>query len=373
MKELTATHIASCLASSALSQTLTVSPYVVPEEGYAVAVRALADKSTYNQLECVEGDLHTLRKGDIIVGVLGERKALKGYSGRLPQFIAAGDVLHILNMGGIIGECTSDHPSLGAALPVEVLGAVVQTNGDGTVRHVRLKDQALAPCHHLEQSAPLVVVSGTSMNTGKTQAACTLIEGLTHRGLRVAAAKLTGAALKRDARAMEAHGAVAIASFTDTGIVSSVGKEMAPYAKALITHLNAAQPDVIVLEMGDGFIGYYGVDELLQDREIQQHTAAHVVTAADLAGTWAADHRFRTTYRMPIAVVTGPVTDNEVGRQYVQNALGIAAHNALHAPEALVSTVAGALAAPAGSGASRPVSPHRAALSAPRLHARLSA
>jgi hypothetical protein len=325
-----------------------LSDYVVAEEGYCLAVRALADKETYNEVECTDGSFRCIRKGDVLVGVLGERQALKGYSGRVPRTIHTGDTLNVLNLGGIIGRCTSHLPELGEALPVEVLGAVLSENEDRRC-HARIQDHAVEPAYTLADSAPLVVVSGTAMDTGKTSAACQIIEGLTEgRGLDVAAAKLTGAALQRDVRRMREHGASACATFTDAGIVASTNKKMGPHAKGLIEHLNAGDPDLIVLEMGDGFIGYYGVDELLRDKELQRFTRAHVVTATDLAGAWAADETFHERYRSSITVMTGPITDNAVGRQYIQNELGVPAVNALQDGETLTDIVAETLDEEAG-------------------------
>lgn len=340
---LTADYVASSAGPCGLGRDVTVSPYVIAAEGYVVAVRALESKDTYNQLESSDGQFHTIYRGDVLLGALGERQALKGYSGRLPRHVSAGDVLNVLNMGGIIGQCTSDHPELGPALRVEVLGAVVV--GDDK-RHARIQDHALEPAYELPASAPLIMVAGTSMNTGKTYACAQLVQGLTQAGMRVAAAKLTGASLMRDVRAMRENGAVAVATFNDAGCVSSTGKEMEPIAKGIIRHLNASRPDVIVLELGDGFIGYYGVDGLLLDKELQRHTRAHVVAATDLAGAWAADRMYRERYRSAITAVTGPVTDNAVGKLYLQNALGIPAFNARTDASDLTAAVAQAVRAP---------------------------
>ena len=319
--------VASSTARCQLGEEVTVSPYVVAQAGYAVAVRALEEKPHYNQVECTDGVFRTIQTGDVVIGALGERQALKGYSGRIPRQIAAGDTLNVLNLGGIVGLCTSALPDLGPALKVEVLGAVmVERNGHRV--HARIQNGALNPVYSLTDSAPLVMVSGTAMNTGKTMAACRIVQGLTERGHRVNAAKLTGASLMRDVRKMQEHGASTVATFTDAGVVCSTQGEMAPVSKGVIQHLNADVPDVIVLELGDGFIGFYGVDDLLVDREIQRFTKAHIVAASDLAGAWAAEQMFFERYRAPIAAITGPVTDNDVGRRYIENRLGIAAINA---------------------------------------------
>jgi molybdopterin-guanine dinucleotide biosynthesis protein len=330
--------IASSTALCQLSSPVTVSPYVVAQHGYAVAVKALEEKPHYNQVECIDGVFRTIRKGDVIVGALGERQALKGYSGTIPRHVEAGDWLNVLNLGGIIGKSTSELPELGPALRVEVLGAVmVERNGQAV--HARIQDGALEHSESLDDSAPLVIVSGTAMDTGKTLAATRIVQGLTEKGLDVAAAKLTGASLMRDVQKMREHGAMAAATFTDAGIVCSTEGDMAPVAKGVLQHLNDEDPDVIVLEMGDGFVGYYGVDDLLLDREIQRHTKAHVVAATDLAGAWAAEQMFTQRYRAPITAITGPVTDNDVGCRYIENRLGIAGINARQSPNRLTERV----------------------------------
>lgn len=346
---LTAQHVASSTAPCGLPHDLTVTPYVVAEEGYCLAVRALETKALYNQLEGADGVFRTIEAGDVLVGALGERQALKGYSGRIPRTIEPGDTLHVLNMGGILGRCTSDHPDLGPALRVEVLGAVLTEAG----RHARIQDHAIEWHEHIATAPPLVFVSGTAMNTGKTFAAAALVAGLTRRGLRVAAAKLTGASLMRDVRAMEAQGAVCTATFTEAGVVASTGRDMVPVAKGIVVHLGRCAPDVCVLELGDGIIGPYGVDDILQDMELQRLTAAHVLAATDLAGAWAASQLFRTRYRAELAAVVGPATDTEVGRRYLQNTLGVPGVNARSEGERLAALVAARVArfvAPSGDG-----------------------
>lgn len=185
------------------------------------------------------------------------------------------------------------------------------------------------------------------MDTGKTRAAAAIIEGLVELGYRVAAAKLTGAALLRDIRAMEANGAVAVASFADAGIVSSARKSnIVPAAKSVLRALNKANPDVIVVELGAGILGHYGVEQFLLDDEIPGFVSAHVVAATDLAGAWAIAHLFETRYHQTISTFVGPVTDNGVGSDYIQQTLGTAAYNAMQDPTGLAGHVARSVGKP---------------------------
>src|SRR5207237_8712015 len=80
--------------------------------GDVVVVRVLTDNATYNMLELPTGRLAKVNPGDLIVGVLGRRRALKGFVGDVPTTVEMGDELHLLNLGGVIGCCTGHHSSL---------------------------------------------------------------------------------------------------------------------------------------------------------------------------------------------------------------------------------------------------------------------
>ena len=97
--------------------------------GDVVVVRALTDSATYNMLELPTGRLAKINPGDLLIGVLGRRRALKGFVGDVPPSLKSGDQLHLLNMGGVIGLCTGRHSSLGDAIKLEVIGLVCDENG----------------------------------------------------------------------------------------------------------------------------------------------------------------------------------------------------------------------------------------------------
>src|SRR5215831_18824315 len=90
--------------------------------GDVVVVRVLTDNATYNMLELPTGRLAKVNPGDILAGVLGRRRALKGFVGDVPDTVKAGDELHLLNLGGVIGSCSGHHSSLNDAIKVEVIG-----------------------------------------------------------------------------------------------------------------------------------------------------------------------------------------------------------------------------------------------------------
>jgi hypothetical protein len=186
------------------------------------------------------------------------------------------------------------------------------------------------------------------MSAGKTAAATELVRGLSRGGLRVAGAKLTGVALMRDALAMLDAGAVAALTFNDAGAASTHPGLTVPLAKAILNRLAAdpaGRPDAIVAELGDGVLGEYGVQDILRDPELMRAAAAHVLCAPDPVGCWGMAQLYRHDFGLPITAISGPATDNEVGRRYVRAQLGLPAHNALREAPQLVALVREALVA----------------------------
>ncbi|HEX8397397.1 MAG TPA: hypothetical protein VF644_08220 [Pyrinomonadaceae bacterium] len=295
-----------------------------PRVGDVVVVRALSESVTYGNLELPSGRLAKINRNDVLLGVLGKRRALKGFVGDVPESVKAGDKLHLLNMGGVIGICKGHHSSLSDAIEVEVLG--VACDEIGTV--LNIADNALQPTDFLEKSAPVVIVAGTCMNSGKTVAATEIIKQAAHAGLKVAGAKMSGVACLRDTLNMQDHGAIATASFLDCGLPSTVDAgDLSPVAKAILNHLNSFEPDLIVVELGDGIVGGYAVDSVLQDAEIKAATSAFVFCASDYVGVIGGIAVLKNL-GIEIDVIAGSVTDSQMGEDFVQNQFGINAGNA---------------------------------------------
>jgi hypothetical protein len=334
-------RISSSTRNAALGAEVIVGDQIIAQEGYVLAVRLKHDKSTYNEVEDLSGRMVKLRAGDVLAGVLGTRRALRGYAGVVPSTIAVGDTIEVLNLGGILGKCTSANPEIGPPFQAEVLGAILTFPelGDRVGRPAHIKDRAVPASETLDCDVPVVYVAGTCMNAGKTVAATELVRGLARSGLRVAAAKLTGVSLMRDALSMVDAGAFQALTFNDIGIASTHAGVTVTSAKGILNRLSQGRPDVVVAELGDGILGEYGVQDILADRELMGVGAAYVMAAPDPVACWGAKELMQQKYGLPVTVVTGPATDNEVGRDYVMAELGLPAHNARREAEALVGVV----------------------------------
>jgi hypothetical protein len=326
---------ASVTSRVKLGTQVEIAHAVAAERGSVIIVEALEEKSFYGELELVGGRLARIIKGDIIAGVLGERQALKGFVGHIPPIIEPGDVLHILNMGGVIGKCSSANSDFGQPLCVRVLGAALDRG-----RRSNILDYAIPWQESLRTCAPIILMSGTCMNAGKTTAACEVIRVLKGRGYRLAAAKLAGVATQRDLLNMQDHGAIAALSFSDAGLPSSTHADgcLVPAAKGILAALSEHEPDAIVVEFGDGIMGHYGVDLLLKDRELMSHVKAHVLCANDLVAAWGG-LQFLGQFGVNVDCVSGPATDNSAGIDYIHQRFAKPAANGRVDPVALANFV----------------------------------
>ncbi|MGA2079136.1 MAG: hypothetical protein ABSH53_00755 [Holophaga sp.] len=327
--------IASITRNLNLGRWVTLNPEIEAQGGAVVAGVIHGEKEVYNTLEDVHGRMSVLHSGDIVVGALGHRNALQGYEGVLPERVAAGDRLHLLNLGGVIGHCVSSNPGVGAPFEVEVLGQVLvfPQFGNRTGQPAFIQSAALQG-RPGTTPVPVVYVAGTCMNSGKTQAACALVRAFSQAGYQVGGAKLTGVSLMRDILAMQDYGAEAVLDFTDAGVACTGPATAPPAARVIFSELAARGVDLIVAETGDGILGEYGVQAVLADPELRSWGTAYVLCANDPVGVEGGVRHMKDAFGIDVDVVAGPATDNRVGVRFVQS-LGLPACNARNHPKEL--------------------------------------
>jgi hypothetical protein len=334
--------IGSVALNCRLSREVRVSPEIPCVEGGVIAVRVLTSKSTYNQLELPSGRFSQVKPGDVVAGALGHRKALFGFSGHLPTSLVPGDKVNILNMGGVLGICDSVNPDFGQPFSCEVLGQILHFPylGEriGVPANIATGAVPLDDALNVDK-IPVIALVGSCMNAGKTAAACSLIQEFTHRGLKVVAGKTTGVSLRRDIHAMEDAGARSVAIFTDFGIVTTTPAVAPRAARTLLTRLAQEKPDVIVLELGDGLLGLYGVDAILDDAALRATFAAVVLAANDPVAAWGGVRLLRDRHEIATTAVTGPATDNDAGTVLIERECSVPARNARSNPKELADVV----------------------------------
>ena len=352
MRSIVVDKVASVTQACGLSNEVRVATDSIPsEEGVVVVVEVLTNKSTYNTLELTSGRMAKVVKGDIVVGALGHRKALFGYSGHVPEKVQTGDIIQMLNIGGVLGICDSVNPDKGKPFDCRVLGVVLhfpylgeRIGVPARVGHKRLDPEAKLDTH----GVPVVALAGTCMEAGKTAAACAVISRMRHRGLVVDAFKATGVSLRRDILAMEDAGARRSAIFTDLGIVTTTRANGPALTRTMLTDLSAGKPDVIVFELGDGILGTYGVDAILECPDIRAALTGVILSANDPVAAWGGVKLLRERFGVDPCVVTGPSTDNAVGVDIIKTQMGVAAFNAMTDGAALGDRVIEAIGVKAG-------------------------
>lgn len=320
--------IASSTRNARVGREVRLGPDIPARAGVVVAAEVLAEKAVYNTLEDPHGRQVKLHRGDRFAGVLGHRSGLRGYTGVVPDAVRAGDVLQLLNLGGVVGRCTSAPLELGEPFPVRVLGSVLTFPylGERVGVPADIREGALPWAERLGALPPLIVVSGTAMSAGKTSASAEIIKGARHRGHRVGGVKATGVSLLADSLVMLDSGAARAVNFTDAGLPSTRPADVVPVSKGLLNEIARDPLDLIVLELGDGILGEYGVREFLHDPELSHAVSVHVVCANDPVGAWGAVKLFGEWLGRSPDVISGPATDNDVGKAFIRS-LGLPAFN----------------------------------------------
>ena len=338
MKSVVVDKIASVTQARGLGHELRIAEEIPCEEGVILVVEVLTNKSTYNQLELTSGRMAKVAKGDIVVGALGHRKALFGYSGHVPESVKPGDVIQLLNIGGVLGICDSVNADKGRPFDCRVLGVVLQFPylGERIGVPARIGYKPLDLAATLEtRDVPVVALAGTCMEAGKTAAACAIIARMRHRGLAVHAFKATGVSLRRDVLAMEDAGARKSMIFTDFGVGTTTAKVGPALTRTMLSEMSQGTPDVIVFELGDGLLGTYGVEAILASPDIRGAITALVLSANDPVAAWGGVKLLRERFGIEPATVTGPATDNQVGVDIIAEQMGVSAFNAITSGAAL--------------------------------------
>src|SRR4051794_16484147 len=228
--------------------------YDPPRIGDLVLAEVLA-LGRHTRMEVRTGVQMDLFPGDHIVGAFGNRYATDQYEGYLPTRPVEG--CDLLSVGGVCGEVASKHASMVNPTRLRIMGLV----GDRYGRPINQRAFGLsshAVGESLESSAAeVILVVGSSMNSGKTTTAGTLARALSRANFSVAAGKITGTAAGKDGRFYEACGARPVLDFTSAGYPSTymLGlEELLGIYNGILGTLRASNPDYIILEIADGIL-----------------------------------------------------------------------------------------------------------------------
>jgi len=221
-----------------------------PPTANDVVVARVVEIGRHTRIETGSGNKSQLFLGDLVGVVFGHRYATRQWRGRIPESI---DSCHMLSVGGVCGEVVDMAPEMDTPTILQPIGYLA----NGKASRVNLRDHAI-PSGTLPADRPrIVLVVGSSMDSGKTTAAVSTVNGLSNAGARVSAAKLTGTASAKDLLRMHDAGAHRVLDFSDAGHASTAecsAAQLRKIATSIIAHLAIDQPDYLVLEIADGVV-----------------------------------------------------------------------------------------------------------------------
>lgn len=277
----------------------------VGQEGDLVIVEALSEYGSTTHVENQTGRDERIHKGDKFVGVLANRFSGTSESGIVPREgikFYEDSVVHLLSTGGVIGINTGI-PQRMRQEPFMLRPLGILQKDDG--RQLNLAEMC-DPWHEsLCQSAPIVLVCGTSAEVGKTTTAVALIRALNIEGLQTAGVKFAGTGRMRDILALRDAGALPWLDFPDAGLATTyTGSER--FRKAtytLFNYVNAAKPNIIVAEAGGDPIEA-NIPTFLSDRTMMKYITGIVIVAGDVMGMMGSiDYFRRYTSTVPFFLV----------------------------------------------------------------------
>jgi len=208
----------------------------------------------HSSLENASGRIHLIYDGTKGIFVFGNRYAPDFYEGLVPDKMR--DEVDLIARSGVIGIVKTKNSMIKDPTGIRVLGYVCDESG--SVLNTR-NFPAIKPQRTIkrEPRARMILVCGTSMNSGKSMAAAACCWVLTSMGHRVRASKITGTASLKDILHMNDCGAHPYADFTYLGYPSTyllAKEELLSIFNQLDLKYANNHKNFWVVELADGII-----------------------------------------------------------------------------------------------------------------------
>lgn len=271
----------------------------------------------HTRLELTTSRRAELFEGDEIAVVFGNRYAPDQFEAIVPDRMSP---CRLVAAGGVAGKLLNSHRRMKQATRITPLGLLADQAG-ATLNLAAFRLPHPAPIN----PKPLVlVVAGTSMNSGKTTACANLVKGFVRRGLQVAAAKVTGTGAGADYRSLVDAGADPVFDFVDAGYVSTYRidhHDLLDIILILGGHLTATNPDIIVLEVADGLL-QRETARLFLIPEFTSWVDGVVFAANDSLGAQAGV-AWLASRQLPVVAITGVLTSSPLAVREAETATGL--------------------------------------------------
>jgi hypothetical protein len=172
----------------------------------------------HSSMENALGRIHMIHDGTKAIFVFGNRYAPDYYEGLVPEQMT--DEVDLIARSGVIGVVKTKNSLIKDPTKVKILGYVCDEAGNvlNTQNYQLIKPKLTVK--KLPRS-PMILVCGTSMNSGKSMAAAACCWALTSIGYSVRASKVSGTAGLKDILLMNDSGANPYADFSYLGYPST--------------------------------------------------------------------------------------------------------------------------------------------------------
>lgn len=282
----------------------------------------------HKRLELISSRRATLFEGDEIVVAYGNRYAPDQFEGIVPDHLGA---CRLVAAGGVAARLLNRHDRVKSATRITPFGLLTDEGG----HRVNLSGARLPKADRIEPSPLVLVVAGTSMNSGKTTACANLVKGFVRQNIKVAAAKFTGTGAGADYRALVDAGAHPVFDFVDAGYVSTyrVNREVLLDIVMTLGHeMASAQPDIIVIEVADGLL-QRETARLFATPEFTDWIDGVIFAANDALGAQAGIS-WLAARQLPVFAITGVLTSSPLAQREAEEVCGLPVYhtNALARP-----------------------------------------
>ncbi|WP_010533423.1 hypothetical protein [Brachybacterium squillarum] len=190
-----------------------------PAPGELVLAR-VTEIGQHKRLKSPASRRQVLFEGDEVLVAYGSRYAADQFLAMIPGDLGP---CHLAAAGGLASRVVDQHDRIDEATVITPIGVVRGATGPLTLERPAPHTAGPRPTVCEGARVPVIVVLGTSMNSGKTTLLAQLAHGLAGAGLRGAAGKATGTGAGNDRGLFVDAVAARVPDFTDFGHSSAFG------------------------------------------------------------------------------------------------------------------------------------------------------
>jgi hypothetical protein len=292
-----------------------------------VIVGQVRSIGAHREIENPQGRIHQLNEGFLSLFVYGNRYATDAFEAVVPE--RSFPVIDLVARSGVVGEVHSRNSRMLAPTQVAVLGRAVDADGRpiNSLQHPRIVPKKT------EKSRPrsqMILVVGTSMNSGKSTVAAALCWALTTMGHNVRASKVTGTASLREILQMSDAGARTVSDFSYLGYPSThlLDESDLLHIFDTLDLKSANNPrNHWIVEVADGVL-QRETAMLLGNPSVRERVDRLILCAADSFGALGAIRTLADIYGLVPDAVSGLIANSPLGVRELTDNAAVATFNA---------------------------------------------